>query len=547
MRKRTILTILVLWLALTVALAVPARPGVWQVLVLSDGTSVKAELKGDESFHYWQAADGTCYVSLSGGYVAVEDIPAWKSRSKTRQMRARGRQATQGKMPDFPVYQGKKRGLLILVEFSNKQFDANHDHAFYNNVANKVGFISKDGFSGSVHDYFLDQSNGMFDLTLDVVGPVRLSRRYQYYGENGDDGEDLRPGEMVAEACRLADPEVNFADYDWDGNGEVDMVLVLYAGRGEADGGEKNTIWPHEWQLYESDYGEVMVLDHTNINEYACFNEKSSAGVEGIGVICHEFSHCLGLPDMYDLYDNNFGMGRWSLMDSGSYNGDGFCPAGFTSFEKLSCGWIKPVVLDADTTITDMKPLSKGGEAYMLKNDGCPSEFYLIENRQNNGWDALLPGRGMLILHVDYDEKVWYFNEVNSTSKKQVLSGNDHQRCTIFHADNSISFTTTDTYPYNTNDQLTAISRPAAMLYNDNVDGTRFMGKAITGITQGRNGIMSFSVGPQQYEANAIVHHPSPVAGRPGAIYSLDGRYLGNDLQVLKPGFYIVDGRKVFK
>jgi hypothetical protein len=155
----------------------------------------------------------------------------------------------------------------------------------------------------------------------------------------------------------------------------------------------------------------------------------------------------------------------------------------------------------------------------------------------------------MLIIHIDYDEEVWFQNEVNTTSKKKTVTHNTHQRCTIFHADNSTKGEAGDPYPYRDNNKLTAISEPAATLYHNNADSTMFMGKSITDITKNEDGTMSFTIGPQQYEIDGIAHHqiPNRTQKRPAPVYSLDGRYLGNDLQRVKPGLYIVDGKKVVK
>ena len=155
----------------------------------------------------------------------------------------------------------------------------------------------------------------------------------------------------------------------------------------------------------------------------------------------------------------------------------------------------------------------------------------------------------MLIIHVDYDEKVWFWNEVNTTSQEYTVTHNTHLRCTIFHADNSNQREAADTYPYLDNNKLTAISTPAATLYHSNADSTKFMSKSITDITKNGDGTMSFTIGPQQYEIDGIAHHQTPnrTQEHPAPVYSLDGRYLGNDLQRVKPGLYIVGGRKVVK
>jgi len=529
----------------SISLAVPAKRGIWKQLRLNDGTVVEAELRGDESFHYWRTADGKFIIGQGDGYVLVKDAGEWDVRRKTLSSKPNARRAARQQIHRSSTCIGKKKGLLLLVEFVDQKFQSGHDISFYECVANKEGFTSNEGYVGSVHDYFLQQSNGLFDLSFDVIGPISLSHDYSYYGENDEDGNDKRPGKMVAEALIKADNMVNYADYDWNGNGEVDMVMVIYAGRGEADSYEENTIWPHEWELSSSDYLKVLRLDSMIIDVYACANEMGDKKSSGIGAICHEFSHAIGLPDMYDSSGINYGMGYWSLMDLGVYNGDCFCPCGYTSYEKMFCGWIEPVILNNDTTISNMKPLSIGGEAYLLQNEGWKDEYYLLENRQKSGWDAYLPGNGLLILHVDYSKRIWFYNEVNCTSEKQTYTKNDHQRCTIFFADNSPWNESGDPYPYKDNNQLTAVSKPAATLYHENVDSSIFMGKSITAITQNRDRTIAFTVGPQKFEVDGITLQPSPLALQSSSIYSLDGRYLGTDINQLKPGIYIVGGKKV--
>jgi len=203
---------------------------------------------------------------------------------------------------------------------------------------------------------------------------------------------------------------------------------------------------------------------------------------------------------MYDTaYQGNYGMSYWDVMDHGSYGGDGFIPCCFTSFERMKCGWLTPTELVNDTVVESLKPLSEGGEAYIIRNDANPNEYYLLENRQQTGWDADLPGKGLLILHVDYDESAWQNNLVNTTYYPNY---NDHQRCTIFHADNSVGIDSEqkitkaelagDPYPYEGNDSLTNTSEPAATLYNKNSYSTKLMNKAITNIRQNDDGTISF-------------------------------------------------------
>lgn len=507
-RQKAILVFLLL-LTTATASAVPARPGLRRTLTLRSGTTIEVTLQGDEHLHYWQADDGRTFDD-EGRLITSYDLEqrkltaAWRHIKSGQRRAARRQQQTtrSGQASTLPIhpYTDERRGLIILVEFADKTFLEGHNQTLYNSIANEPGFTSADGFNGSISDYFYDQSRGLFRLTFDVIGPVTMEKDFAYYGQNDNKGYDMHPGKMVIEACNAIADDVNFADYDWDGDGEVDQVMIIYAGRGENSGGGTDTIWPHEWNLTEAE-GAPITLDDVVINTYACSCElQSSTKIDGIGTTCHEFSHCLGLPDFYDTsYGGNYGMGNWSLMASGSYNNNAFTPAGYTSFERMCCGWLTPIELTDATEVTDMKALTEDGEAYILYNDAYPNEFYLLENRQKVGWDASLSSVGLLILHVDYDEMVWYWNMVNTcadyTEEEYYGPGavNDHQRCTIFHANNYENGTFGAPYPYDKNDSLTATSRPSAMLYHANSMEAYKMNAAITGIKKSSDRTVSFS------------------------------------------------------
>ena len=468
--KRLYITLLITAITLTAA-AIPAKRGQWKDVRLADGTTVRVEMRGDEHLHYWQSADGRVFQedSLTGFYQPRNIAELLKKsqarRSQVRRLQQTRRQQAAKRQASF---QGVKKGLIILAEFQNLTFQAGHDKALYNRIANERGFTNEMGFKGSVKDYFIDQSEGQFELDFDVVGPVTVSQDYAYYGKNDSHGDDVNPGQMIYEAVSLAKDSVDFRPYDWDGDGEVDQVFVVYAGVGEAQNqSQKNSIWPHMWDL-QSAYGKTLTFNGVTVNTYACSSELSyGTSIDGIGTFCHEFSHCMGFPDLYDTGDEgNFGMGSWSLMDYGSYNGDAFVPCGYTSYERMVCGWKTPIELTEETTVDDMLAINEGGNTYVIYNGGNKNEYYLLENRQLTGWDRELPGHGLLVLHVDYDANAWYENTVNNDP--------DRQRCTIIHADNKDGWgdEIRDPYPYKGNDSLTNLSTPAAKVYNANSDGT---------------------------------------------------------------------------
>lgn len=507
MKQRIFILNALLCLVLSVW-AVPAKRGVWCSLSLVDGTEVKAQLVGDEFLHYYVSEDGTKYVQdeSTGLYRKMTDEVTAQRRAAVRRAQAQGRQKRMlRKAQASNVFQGTKKGLIILVQFTDSKFKSGHDLALYRRIANEVNY-SDNNFRGSIKDYFKAQSHGQFELDFDVAGICQLQHPYAYYGKNNSQKEDVKPGEMVAEACLWAHEHgINFSKYDWNGDGEVDQVFVLYAGHGEASYKDANTIWPHMYYLSASDYGKSLSLDGVTVDTYACSSELNGDGnLDGIGTFCHEFSHCMGFPDLYDTSSDGgwFGMGDFDLMCSGSYNGDSKCPAGYSAYEKAECGWLtlKDMTnIEQQTSIVGVQPMSADGDAYIIKNKGHEDEYYILENRQKTGWDSCLPASGLMITHVDYNADIWDWNMPNTSGKYEDANGNtktnDHQRLTIFRAGKSTDEygDASDLYPYGSNNSLTKTSSPASTLYNTNSDGSNYMHIDINNIAV-KSGKASFTL-----------------------------------------------------
>ena len=507
-----------------VALAIPAKPGLTRKIQLSDGTSITARLTGDEHAHYWLGDDGKAYT-LTDDKAQQIDVEAIKSRASVRRQQSNARRVKRlapRRVGEVGGITGQKKGLIILVNFSDVSFKSANNNALYQRIANEENF-SYGNFKGSMYDYFKKQSLGKFELTFDVIGPVEVSQTQAYYGSNDSQGNDKYPAKMVIEALKLADSQVNYADYDWDGDGEVEQVYVVYAGKGEADGGAATTIWPHEWELssaaYYGDGSGAQTLDGVKIDTYACGGELDgqTGSIAGIGTMCHEFSHCLGYPDFYDTdYSGGQGMGYWDLMDGGSYNGDGYQPAGYTSYERWVAGWAEPEELTATKQVSNMPDLQTSGKSYIIYNPGNKNEYYLLENRQQTGWDAGIPGAGLLILHVDYSASAWSGNTPNDDPS--------HPRMTWIAADNKYQYETyqgskyytvdgmaNDPFPYGSVNAFNKSTTPAAQLYNKNTDGTYYLDSSVEEITQNSNGTISFKfVGV----SNVATPTFSPKAGR---------------------------------
>lgn len=569
----------------TAANAVPAKK-LQKVITLANGTQVSVELRGDEYLSWWEGTDGTAYRTTATDENVFEafDLEAQKPAAAARRARTeQGRVARLARVKnslkgaddkmrglggDHITYKGVKKGLVVLVDFKNKKFADGHDLEYYKNVINGKDFTNEEeGYVGSVRDYFLAQSNGQFELDFDVVGPVTMSNKYGYYGADSEYQKDEKVYEMIKEASDAIQDQVNLKDYDWDGDGEADQVFFLYAGLGQASSNNVSTIWPHESELRYWPCG-VLSYPTGKINTYACANELqpetqgSSRYISaGIGTICHEFSHCLGFADMYDTSGGGgYGMSVFDVMDQGSYNGNGFVPCNYTAFERIYAGWVEPIELIDPATVKDMKSISDYGRPFIMYNYKNTNEYFLMENRQNTGWDEGLYGsNGLLITHVNYVPSRWANNSVNASTQKI-------QCCTVVNADGSREISNTlslqgDLYPYESkgvtmNNEFTDDSEPASKLYNKNTDNSYALGIPITQIKRSKGSISFLVCGGDDKNVidntfkgvvdgiNGVTVVKKTVDNR---IYSIDGRYLGTDASALGKGIYVVGGKKIVK
>lgn len=497
--KRILLSISAVLAAIAIQ-AMPVKPGICRNITLADGTVVKAELVGDEHLTYWRTADGACYRQTpSAGVFSKVELSALQSEydAVVAQKAAREKAILESARTSMPVkkvegskFQGKKKCLVILANFADTKFKPEHTLDLYKQIINGENYSDETlGFKGSVRDYFKAQSGGQFEIDFDVVGPVDLPKGYAGYGKNDASGRDqaalVYP--MVDDAVNLAKDQVtDWKQYDWDGDGLVEEVFVLYAGHGQATyPQDPDLVWPHK-----SAIDPMTVADGVKVSVYACSCELGATeAIDGIGAFCHEFSHCMGLKDHYDINGRGYGTGFWDIMCFGCYNGNTFLPAEYNSYEKMFCGWKEPIVLNAEPQkIEGMKALAAGGDTYIFYNDGNENEYYMLENRQKTGWDAALPGEGLIVLHVDYSKGAWEDNQVNYNAARQ--------RMTVIPADNTLGSTDEDkagdAWPYQGNNSLTNYSRPACTVYNANTDGTGYMNKYLLNITQNADGTISF-------------------------------------------------------
>jgi len=451
---------------------VPAKRGL-HTISQPDGTCLQVRIIGDEWSHTYLTADGHPLVTDANGayrYASIDNggnpmaspmlaanpadrtpqaqkwldatnpaeiLRAASAKNQaTRAQRTAMRQSSNRSKwlfseAKFPS-KGKQKALVILVEYRDVKFTIADPHDYFNRMLNEPGFADYGG-TGSARDYFLHCSTGQFDPEFTLLGPVTLTNDMSFYGGNKANGDDRNPHRMAIEACQQLDAVVDFSEYDRDGDGFIDNVFIFYAGRGEASGGGANTVWPHTWYVTSAE-ATPYVFDGVTLDRYACSNEWENGSPDGVGTFCHEFSHVLGLPDLYASdYTAAFTPGNWAVMDHGSYNNDGRTPPAYSSFERYALGWIAPRQLTGAANLT-LRDISSNTACIIKTPDD--NEFYLFENRAQTGWDTYLPGHGMLAWHIHYDSTEWLMNSANNDP--------NHQHIDLIEADNIQSDETRD-------------------------------------------------------------------------------------------------------
>ena len=391
--------------------------------------------------------------------------------------------------PGGDFYHSDRHQLVVLASFRDQPFeaDATTTLAKWDKIFNAVDY-HEGSYVGSVHDYFFAQSYGKFNLIFDLVHVNLPDSLKKYHSTASHDEYSQYLVDDIVDILQTLD--VDWGQYDWNDDGFVNQLLIVYAGKGQNAGGGSNTIWPHQWWLSKHlknpkkesegyrDYRTVTTGDKQFIIDcYCCVQEvvNMNSTKTSFGTICHEYSHCFGFPDFY-YNGGTQTVGEWDLMDYGNYGGKGFRPCGYSAHERWLMGWLTPVELTAATTVSDVPALCDHPQAYIIHNDAHPDEYYMIENRQQTEWDASLPGNGIVVFHVDYDASIWpsTIATPNSTTKK---------RYCVISANNSKTTTYASMagwpYPYQANDSLTNTSVPAAELNNANTDGKLLMNKSL--------------------------------------------------------------------
>lgn len=566
----------------------------------SDGTTITVILRGDEHINWYttldgvllvQEADNSYYVgkvTKDGRLIATQQLAheaAWRSNAETNLISKQDKDkfysyvskvAEQSEnsynnnprtritvdkgwngVPYFP-HTGSPKALVILAEFSDTTFTIQNTKRVFTDYLMNEGHFSETAYAQNrnykgVRGYFKDCSYGKFTPTFDVVGPVKLPKPQTVYGAGRNDRPDL----LLEDACSAVDNIVDFSQYDANGDGLVDLVYIIYAGHSANISGNKETdIWPKSGTISIS-----KTFDGKRIGRYGVSNElagrenkkKEKETINGIGLFCHEFSHTLGLPDIYALPgtpaadQNNQGMEYWDLMDGGTEVQGGRVPSPYLAWEREAMGWMTIDELTSDQQVTDLKSLENGGKAYKILNKNVANEFIVLQSIQQGGWyqgwtKTKMP-KGLLAYRISYPyDKVNIFDFPNNVKGKprvivvpadgEVLSamnsGGDFNKY--------ITNLTNDLYPLGSKNSINEFK-----MY----DGSKLKCKIINITQNDANKTVSF-----KFIADVTGIQSTPITNltiSDNRIYTLDGRYVGTDREALPHGIYIQNKQKFIK
>lgn len=445
---------------------------------------------------------------------------------------------------------------LIMVQFPDLSFLSSTTPEKVSRSRNEAGYADEPDCAGSVRDYFVQQSGGMFEPTFDVVAVVTVSKSYAYYGKDSGTRVDVNCSELVREAITLAKEQgVDFSKYAV--GGQVPLVSILHAGPGEHEAeedGYEDFLWAHFNGSVNIQVGDTKVRSYFVGNEvtntYSTITTPPvvlSSQFSGIGVFCHEFGHALGLPDFYDTSGSNemkHTPDLWSVMDYGQYHANGYAPIGYNAYERAFLGWLNVVDLGDEPGYYHLYPFGseEGPTAYRITNSANAKEYFLLENRQPDTWFPAKMGHGMLITRVDYDATRWAANTLNNVASRL--------RFTVVPADNTWQYYyiyqpnwtgfAGDLFPRSsTRNEFSDTSVPASTVYTGQT-----LGRPLYNIKE-VDGVMEFS-----YLDATITGIRESAAEAAGCVdvYGLDGRVVrrGIDREALQrtlaPGIYIVKG-----
>ena len=578
----------------------------------SDGTIVKIFLHGDEHFHWATTVDDVivvrteqgCYIGLisDNGELTASTQLAHENTARTPEEKAlvetqmkkkknffnaginnakkiRKVERIGNATPSYFPHIGSPKALVILVNYADTMFSVSDPKKVFDQYLNGDELIDyghgETKNIGSVKQYFNAMSFGAFTPQFDVYGPVTVSKGIRYYGGTNSSGTDDSQISLIREACQLADSmynEVDFAQYDSNNDGYIDLVYIIYAGFGQSTGGYNYTIWPKS-----GSYSTICTIDGKKVSRYGVNNELNlyreyyqnkhmDAEINGIGLFVHEFSHTLGLSDHYTTsstyYVNNQEMELWDVMDGGIYNepngyGRGTAPASYTAWEREAMGWLTIQPLTESQQGIEIRPINDQGTAYKILNEDQSNghEYLVIENIQKNGWNIGARGHGMLVYHVNYNrENVGITDLPNNRTNPGMTVVPADSLLLSYYVAKQIGDGWLSTYmnqhsgdPFPGTKKVTKLNDsmklPNFKFYHTTTEKNGKVGKGLANISEDTStGIVTFDFIADTLTGIQLITKPSDEDHR---IYSLDGIYVGNSKQDLQPGIYIQNKKKV--
>lgn len=581
--KKTILTLAIGLFSASAMHACKAWPYP-MTFTQSDGSQITVVLHGDEHFNWYTDLQGNVLRRKGNDFepagVTAEQIETRAAAAHRKAARHREPIAPAANL--FP-HTGTPRAAVILAQYPDQPFTLPNPRASFDQYLNSTSPAGPVDMGhgeqynrGSVRQYFMAQSDSAFAPQFDIYGPITLPRNMAYYGGTSDDGQDERASELVADACTAVVDSVDLAQYDGDGDGNIDLVYVIYAGYGQSSGGPVETMWPKAmWGSSGKKYDGKGInrcgisnelLGYEGVNGYI-YNEDHTDStairrINGIGLFCHEFSHCLGLPDFYPTAGraqgmDNQGMEDWSLMDSGEYVYRGYCPTAYTAWEREAMGWgeIRPITEAGQYRLTN---IFEGGHAVKVVNPTNAREYYVLQLFEDKGWNVRMARvgssynpqtRGLLVYHVNYDNS---FMLSNNTVNNAVGA----PRMTVVPADGTLLTS------YRVNSEKPGFGITSRQ-YAESLHGDLFREDASFaqggGLPNGawwtaaaetpiyninyKDGAVYFDY-LKRVAATGIDRRTDDKRPSTDKIYTIDGRCVGTSAEGLPHGIYIRGGKK---
>ena len=417
--------------------AAPALRGAMRVMQ-ADGTWITVEQFGDEDHHWMTTADGVMVINSGKGYYVADIDDEGKLTATTVLVHEAGQRSAneralvsrqlqrhtlfhqRAKAPrralgigsgKYLPHSGSPRVLTILAAYKDLDFTVNDPVRAFDQLLNGEQQTDLGNHNqlnlGSVRKYFEGSSQNQFSPQFDIVGPITLPDSMAYYGGTNNNGSDDKFTEFCRDALAQVEKDSLVADwslYDNDHDGTIELVCIVYAGYGQNQGGDVNTMWA------KASHKNMAYNDQIKIGFFNCscelFYPAYADYINGTGVFIHEFSHCMGLPDLYattsSAYVNNQGMETWDIMDYGLYNYNGFAPCPYTAWEQEVLGWTEIETLTAGSQVTSLLPLIEGGKAYKFVNADNELNYIVMENIQRRGLNKKASGHGLLVYQVNY-------------------------------------------------------------------------------------------------------------------------------------------------